>query len=43
MFAIYIKSRDNDGVGTPNYLDFDDDNDGISDDWDSSQYWIIRY
>jgi len=29
---------DNDRDGTPNYLDQDDDNDGISDDSDSNQY-----
>lgn len=32
------RSRDNDGDGTPNYLDRDDDNDGKSDDNDNSQY-----
>lgn len=32
------ESRDYDGDGTPNYLDSDDDNDGYSDDSDSSQY-----
>ncbi len=32
------RSRDNDGDGTPNYLDNDDDNDGVSDNNDSSQY-----
>lgn len=32
------RSRDYDGDGTPNYLDYDDDNDGYSDDYDSSQY-----
>ncbi len=30
--------RDNDRDGVPNYLDMDDDNDGISDDYDSNQY-----
>ena len=30
--------RDSDGDGIANYLDQDDDNDGISDDNDSSQY-----
>lgn len=30
--------RDADGDGIPNYMDYDDDNDGIGDDWDSSQY-----
>ena len=32
------RSRDNDNDGLPNYLDMDDDNDGILDDYDSSQY-----
>lgn len=32
------KSRDNDNDGTPNYLDVDDDNDGIYDENDSKQY-----
>ncbi len=32
------KSRDNDRDGFPNYLDHDDDNDGLLDDSDSSQY-----
>lgn len=32
------RSRDADGDGTPNYLDNDDDNDGISDNYDRSQY-----
>lgn len=32
------RSRDNDHDGTPNYLDHDDDNDGVSDDTDSNQY-----
>ena len=32
------RSRDNDGDGTPNYLDNDDDNDGIADQYDSNQY-----
>ena len=32
------RSRDADGDGVPNYLDHDDDNDGIQDDKDSSQY-----
>ena len=32
------RSRDNDGDGVPNYLDTDDDNDGISDEIDSYQY-----
>lgn len=32
------RSRDNDRDGTPNYLDNDDDNDGVSDDSDNSQY-----
>lgn len=31
-------SRDWDSDGTPNYLDYDDDSDGYSDDYDSSQY-----
>lgn len=30
--------RDNDRDGVPNYLDRDDDNDGIFDDSDSNQY-----
>lgn len=30
--------RDNDRDGKPNYLDLDDDNDGIYDDNDSNQY-----
>jgi len=30
--------RDNDRDGTPNYLDQDDDNDGIYDDYDNNQY-----
>lgn len=32
------RSRDADADGVPNYLDRDDDNDGVSDDSDSSQY-----
>lgn len=32
------RSRDYDRDGTPNYLDRDDDNDGISDDSDTRQY-----
>ena len=32
------RSRDYDNDGTPNYMDLDDDNDGYSDDYDSSQY-----
>jgi hypothetical protein len=32
------RSRDNDQDGTPNYLDQDDDNDGLSDNNDSNQY-----
>ena len=36
------RTRDNDGDGTPNYLDWDDDNDGIADDFDSSQYRFGR-
>ena len=32
------RSRDADEDGIPNYLDHDDDNDGIQDDKDSSQY-----
>lgn len=32
------RQRDYDGDGIPNYMDYDDDNDGISDDYDSSQY-----
>lgn len=32
------RTRDSDGDGIPNYLDNDDDNDGISDEYDSSQY-----
>jgi hypothetical protein len=32
------RSRDSDGDGIPNYLDSDDDNDGIADDYDNSQY-----
>ena len=32
------RSRDADGDGIPNYFDHDDDNDGIADDNDSSQY-----
>ena len=31
--------RDSDGDGSPNYMDHDDDNDGISDEYDSSQYY----
>lgn len=30
--------RDSDGDGIPNYRDHDDDNDGIHDDYDRSQY-----
>lgn len=30
--------RDNDRDGTPNYLDMDDNNNGIMDDFDSNQY-----
>ena len=36
------RSRDNDRDGTANYLDFDDDNDGVYDDYDSSQYGRYR-
>ena len=32
------RARDNDGDGTPNYLDRDDDNDGIGDNYDGNQY-----
>ncbi|RLA84417.1 MAG: hypothetical protein DRG78_01465 [Epsilonproteobacteria bacterium] len=32
------RSRDYDNDGIPNYLDNDDDNDGVSDDKDSNQY-----
>ena len=32
------KERDYDRDGTPNYLDRDDDNDGITDDNDKNQY-----
>lgn len=32
------RSRDNDRDGTPNYLDNDDDNDGIADQFDRNQY-----
>ena len=32
------RSRDADGDGVPNYLDKDDNNNGITDDKDSSQY-----
>lgn len=32
------RSRDNDMDGWPNYLDYDDDNDGLLDDYDSNQY-----
>jgi hypothetical protein len=32
------RSRDYDGDGAPNYLDYDDDNDGAGDEWDSHQY-----
>lgn len=32
------RSRDNDRDGTPNYLDYDDDNDGTFDDHDSNPY-----
>ena len=32
------RSRDSDGDGIPNYLDHDDDNDGIHDDNDRNQY-----
>jgi len=32
------RSRDNDRDGTLNYLDYDDDNDGIADQYDSYQY-----
>ena len=32
------QSRDSDGDGISNYLDNDDDNDGIMDDQDDSQY-----
>lgn len=31
-------SRNADGDSTPNYLDYDDDNDGVLDDYDFSQY-----
>lgn len=31
-------ARDNDEDGTPNTSDYDDDNDGVYDDYDSSQY-----
>lgn len=31
--------RDSDRDGTPNYLDYDDDNDGVDDDYDKSQYY----
>ena len=31
-------TRDYDGDGLPNIYDFDDDNDGVQDDYDSSQY-----
>ena len=31
-------TRDNDRDGTSNYLDMDDDNDGILDNYDSNQY-----
>jgi hypothetical protein len=31
-------SRDNDNDGTPNYQDSDDNNNGISDDYDNNQY-----
>jgi len=32
------RGRDNDRDGVPNYLDCDDDNDGITDDVDINQY-----
>ena len=32
------RSRDYDSDGIPNYMDRDDDGDGYSDDYDSSQY-----
>lgn len=32
------RTRDNDHDGTPNYLDQDDDNDGVLDNTDSNQY-----
>ena len=32
------RSRDNDSDGTPNYLDYDDDNDSTFDDHDSNPY-----
>ena len=32
------RSRDSDRDGIPNYLDHDDDNDGIQDDYDKTQY-----
>lgn len=35
---MFPRSRDNDRDGTPNYRDRDDDNDGLFDDWDKSQY-----
>lgn len=35
---MYPKLRDKDRDGMPNYLDHDDDNDGIPDNYDSSQY-----
>lgn len=35
-FNPYIRDWDNDG--TPNFIDFDDDNDGLIDDWDNNQY-----
>jgi hypothetical protein len=31
-------TRDYDGDGIPNYQDYDDDNDSVSDDSDSNQY-----
>lgn len=31
-------SRDSDNDGSPNYLDMDDDNDGVFDDYDNNQY-----
>ena len=37
----YIRDYDRDGI--PNYLDYDSDNDGIGDDYDSSPYSRSRY